>query len=89
MLKYINESTEYLKSKGFENPEVGIILGTGLGQLKDEIEIIVEASYNHIPNFPTATVEFHKGKLIYGNLAGKKVVVMQGRFHVYEGYSLQ
>ncbi|NNF85115.1 MAG: purine-nucleoside phosphorylase [Winogradskyella sp.] len=89
MLKYINESTEYLKSKGFENPDVGIILGTGLGQLKDEIEIIVEASYNHIPNFPTATVEFHKGKLIYGNLAGKKVVVMQGRFHVYEGYSLQ
>lgn len=89
MLKYINESTEYLISKGFDNPEVGIILGTGLGQLKDEIEIIVEASYNHIPNFPTATVEFHKGKLIYGNLAGKKVVVMQGRFHVYEGYSLQ
>ncbi|WP_179343647.1 purine-nucleoside phosphorylase [Winogradskyella ursingii] len=89
MIKFIEESTAYLKSKGFENPEVGIILGTGLGQLLDKVEIIAEASYNHIPNFPTATVEFHKGKLIYGNLGGKKVVIMQGRFHVYEGYSLQ
>ncbi|WP_142785169.1 purine-nucleoside phosphorylase [Changchengzhania lutea] len=89
MIKQITESTAYLQSKGFDDPEVGIILGTGLGQLIDAIEVLVEASYNHIPNFPTATVEFHKGKLIYGNLAGKKVVVMQGRFHVYEGYSLQ
>ncbi|WP_298900504.1 purine-nucleoside phosphorylase [uncultured Psychroserpens sp.] len=89
MIKYITESSDYLKSKGFDNPEIGIILGTGLGLLTDEIDIIQEVSYNHIPNFPTATVEFHKGKLIYGWLAGKKVVVMQGRFHVYEGYSLQ
>ena len=89
MIKFIQETTEYLQSKGFDNPEVGIILGTGLGQLTDEIEIIAEVSYNQIPNFPTATAEFHKGKLIYGNLAGKKVIVMQGRFHVYEGYSLQ
>ena len=89
MIKFITESTEYLQNKGFENPEVGIILGTGLGQLIDEIEVIAEASYNQIPNFPTATVEFHKGKLIYGLLEGKKVVIMQGRFHVYEGYSLQ
>ena len=89
MIKYITESTEYLQSKGFDKPEIGIILGTGLGQLINEIEIIAKASYNHIPNFPTATVEFHKGKLIFGKLAGKKVVVMQGRFHVYEGYSLQ
>ena len=89
MIKFIEESTAYLKRKGFDNPEVGIILGTGLGQLIEDIEIIAEASYNHIPNFPTATVEFHKGKLIYGNLAGKKVVVMQGRFHLYEGYTLQ
>lgn len=89
MIKYINETTDYLKSKGFDNPEIGIILGTGLGQLINEIDTIEEVSYNHIPNFPTATVEFHKGKLIYGNLAGKKVIVMQGRFHLYEGYSLQ
>ncbi|MFK7832022.1 MAG: purine-nucleoside phosphorylase [Winogradskyella sp.] len=89
MIKLIIESTEYLQNKGFDQPEVGIILGTGLGQLIDDVDILAEASYNHIPNFPTATVEFHKGKLIYGLLAGKKVVVMQGRFHVYEGYSLQ
>ncbi|WP_299434776.1 purine-nucleoside phosphorylase [uncultured Aquimarina sp.] len=89
MTKYIEETTEYLQEKGFDNPEIGIILGTGLGQLLDEIEILKEVSYNHIPNFPTATVEFHKGKLIYGKLEGKNVVVMQGRFHLYEGYSLQ
>ena len=89
MIKQINETTQYLQEKGFENPEIGIILGTGLGQLIDEIEILKEVSYNHIPNFPTATVEFHKGKLIYGSIEGKKVVVMQGRFHLYEGYTLQ
>ncbi|MBT8393350.1 MAG: purine-nucleoside phosphorylase [Flavobacteriaceae bacterium] len=89
MIKQIQKTTKYLQAKGFENPEIGIILGTGLGQLLDEIEITKEVSYNHIPNFPTATVEFHKGKLIYGNLEGKNVIVMQGRFHLYEGYSLQ
>ncbi|MDO6595392.1 purine-nucleoside phosphorylase [Oceanihabitans sp. 2_MG-2023] len=89
MIKYINETVEYLQEKGFEKPEIGIILGTGLGQLLKEINILKEVSYNHIPNFPTATVEFHKGKLIYGELEGKKVIVMQGRFHIYEGYSLQ
>lgn len=89
MLKEIQETTAYLKGHGFENPEIGIILGTGLGQLVDEIEVVAERSYNHIPFFPTATVEFHKGKLIYGMLEGKKVVVMQGRFHVYEGYTMQ
>lgn len=89
MIKYITETADYLIAKGFDQPEIGIILGTGLGQLVDEIDILHEVSYNHIPNFPTATVEFHKGKLIYGILQGKKVIVMQGRFHVYEGYSLQ
>ncbi|MBT8303932.1 MAG: purine-nucleoside phosphorylase [Bacteroidia bacterium] len=89
MIKYINSTTEYLQDKGFDNPEIGIILGTGLGQLVNEIDIKAEVSYNHIPNFPTATVEFHKGKLIYGTISGKKAIVMQGRFHLYEGYSLQ
>tara|TARA_R110002049_G_scaffold279949_1_gene459095 strand:+ start:60524 stop:61336 length:813 start_codon:yes stop_codon:yes gene_type:complete len=89
MIKYIEETVDYLQNKGFENPEIGIILGTGLGKFINEVEILHEASYNHIPNFPTATVEFHKGKLIYGILEGKKVVIMQGRFHLYEGYSLQ
>ena len=87
--KTITETTDYLKNKGFENPEIGIILGTGLGQLINDIEVLHEVSYNHIPNFPTATVEFHKGKLIYGIFEGKKVIVMQGRFHLYEGYTLQ
>jgi len=89
MIKHINNAVEYLQDKGFEKPEIGIILGTGLGQLINEIDIIKEVSYNQIPNFPTATVEFHKGKLIYGKLAGKNVVIMQGRFHLYEGYTLQ
>ena len=89
MLKQIQETANYLKSKGFDKPEVGIILGTGLNQIIQEIDINAEVSYNHIPSFPTATVEFHKGKLIYGHLEGKKVVVMQGRFHVYEGYTMQ
>ena len=89
MIQHINETTDYLKQRGFDKADVGIILGTGLGQLLDEIEVIKQVSYNQIPNFPTATVEFHKGKLIYGLLSGKKVIVMQGRFHVYEGYSLQ
>lgn len=88
MIKIIQETTEYLQKKGFENPEIGIILGTGLGQLLEKVNILKEVSYNHIPNFPTATVEFHTGKLIYGDLEGKKVIVMQGRFHLYEGYSL-
>lgn len=89
MIKEINETVDYLIQKGFDNPKIGIILGTGLGQLINDVEIIHEVSYNHIPNFPTATVEFHKGKLIFGLLEGKKVIVMQGRFHVYEGYSFQ
>ncbi|WP_298555497.1 purine-nucleoside phosphorylase [uncultured Algibacter sp.] len=89
MIKFIEETVDYLKDKGFDSPEIGIILGTGLGELINDVEITKEVSYNHIPNFPTATVEFHKGKLIYGTMAGKKVIIMQGRFHLYEGYSLQ
>ncbi|MFS4483743.1 purine-nucleoside phosphorylase [Hyunsoonleella sp. 2307UL5-6] len=89
MTKFIKETVDYLIDKGFQNPEIGIILGTGLGQLINDVEVIQEVSYNHIPNFPTATVEFHKGKLVFGTLVGKKVIVMQGRFHLYEGYTLQ
>jgi purine-nucleoside phosphorylase len=89
MEKYINETVEYLNQKGIKSAEIGIILGTGLGQLIDDLEIIESVSYNHIPNFPTATVEFHKGRLVYGTISGKTAIVMQGRFHLYEGYSLQ
>lgn len=80
------ESVAYLKNKGFDNPEIGIVLGTGLGKLVNSVEDPIEAHYNHIPFFPLATVEFHTGKLVYGTISGKKVVVMQGRFHLYEGY---
>ena len=84
--KQLDESVAYLESKGFDQPEIGIVLGTGLGKLVAEIENPLEAHYNNIPYFPLATVEFHSGKLIYGTIGGKKVVVMQGRFHLYEGY---
>ena len=82
----LEESTAYLKEKGFDNPEIGIVLGTGLGQLVKAIEDPITAHYNHIPYFPLATVEFHSGKLIYGTIEGKKTVIMEGRFHLYEGY---
>jgi purine-nucleoside phosphorylase len=85
----LNETIKFLIQKGFHLPEVGIILGTGLGQLVNHIKIESEVDYKDIPNFPLSTVEFHTGKLIYGTLENKKVVVMQGRFHLYEGYSLQ
>ena len=87
MISKVEDARDYLIDQGMDNPDIGIILGTGLGALTDEIEKIKSVAYGNIPNFPLATVEFHKGKLIYGTLAGKKVVAMSGRFHYYEGYS--
>jgi len=87
MKEQLNQTIEFLHSQGFNSPEVGIVLGTGLGQLLNEIDIQIEISYDEIPYFPTATVESHSGKLIFGILSGKTVVVMSGRFHLYEGYS--
>ncbi len=89
MLEAIHETTTHIKRKiaDFE-PEIGIILGTGLGGLVNEIEIIHQFAYSNIPNFPISTLEFHAGKLIFGILSGKKVVAMQGRLHYYEGYSM-
>ena len=84
----LQETKAYLIANGITNPEIGIVLGTGLGKLVNEIDIEKEIAYADIPNFPQATVEFHSGKLIYGTLSGKKVLVMAGRFHVYEGYNL-
>ena len=89
MLEKIKESAAYISSKTNVNPTIGIILGTGLGGLVKEINIIDTIPYEEIPNFPVSTVESHSGKLIFGELGGKKVVAMQGRFHYYEGYSLQ
>jgi purine-nucleoside phosphorylase len=86
MLEKINETTEFLKSKGFINPDAGIILGTGLGGLTARMENCIEIDYKDIPNFPVSTVEGHAGKLIYGDFGKKKIVVMKGRFHFYEGY---
>jgi len=85
----VEEATAYLKSEGIHDSEVGIILGTGLGGLIDEIEIEKMVEYSTIPHFPVSTVETHAGKLIYGKLAGKTVLAMQGRFHYYEGYSMK
>ena len=86
--QHLKETVSFLKSKGVDAPEIGIVLGTGLGKIVSEIQIENEIAYADIPHFPKATVEFHSGKLIYGTLEGKKVLVMAGRFHVYEGYSL-
>jgi len=89
MFEMINEVVAFLKHKGITSPDTGIVLGTGLGKLVSEIEIEVEIDYANIPHFPVSTVESHKGRLIYGNLQGHNVLAMQGRFHIYEGYSLQ
>jgi len=89
MLERINETTEFLKSKGFINPDTGIILGTGLGGLTAKMENCIEIDYKEIPNFPVPTVEGHAGKLIYGDFGRKKIVAMKGRFHYYEGYALE
>lgn len=89
MIDKIKETYEYLRTKGFDKAEVGIILGTGLGKMVDEVEILASVEYSHIPHFPTATVEYHGGTLVYGKLEGKKVILLHGRFHLYEGYNLQ
>lgn len=89
MLEQIQEATRFIQSKTTIKPVVGLILGTGLGALADEVVIDATLPYESIPHFPLSTVEFHSGKLLLGTLAGKPVVVMQGRFHFYEGYSMQ
>ena len=88
ILKKLQETLHYIKNQGVDNAEVGIVLGTGLGAMVNEIEVIKEIPYGDIPHFPIATVEFHSGKLIYGKLAGKTVLCMNGRFHYYEGYNM-
>src|ERR1051326_6161092 len=88
-LEQIKATSEFIKKKISFTPEIGIILGTGLGGLVKEIEIAHTISYEKIPNMPVSTVEGYSGKLIFGNLGGKKVVAMQGRFHFYEGYTMQ
>jgi len=89
MLDQIKKTTAFIQSKIALIPEIGIILGSGLGNLVNEIEIEYILPYETIPHFPLSTVEGHSGKLIFGKLSGKNVVAMQGRFHYYEGYDLK
>ncbi len=89
MLEKIKQTVDFLKTKTNTSPKFGIILGTGLGNLAQEIEVEISIPYPEIPNFPQSTVEGHGGNLIFGKLNGIDVVALQGRFHYYEGYSLQ
>jgi len=88
-LKQYKETIDFIKSKVNFEAKYGIILGTGLSEMVDHIEIEYSLDYSDIPNFPISTVETHSGKLIFGKLAGKNIVAMQGRFHFYEGYTMQ
>ncbi len=89
LLEQIEESALFLAAENIAAPTIGIVLGTGLGSLIDKIKIEKSIPYSEIPHFPVATVEFHKGQLIYGTIHDKKVLAMQGRYHYYEGYSMQ
>lgn len=89
MLERIQKTADFIKSKVDKIPAVAIILGTGLGELVNEISDKFEIPYSDIPNFPVSTVEGHQGKLIFGTLGGKRILAMQGRFHYYEGYNMK
>ncbi|MCK9279467.1 MAG: purine-nucleoside phosphorylase [Melioribacteraceae bacterium] len=89
LLKFVNETLEVIRKKTKNDYEIGIVLGTGLGGLVNEIEIEHQFDYEELPHFPLSTVESHRGKLIFGKISGKNVVAMQGRFHYYEGYTMQ
>lgn len=85
----IQETKQYIQSKYATTPTIGVVLGSGLGDLASKITVECELSYKDIPNFPVSTVEGHAGKLIFGQLGGKATVLMSGRFHYYEGYDMQ
>lgn len=89
MITRIQETADFIRSKNINAPQIAVILGTGLHNLASKMDVEIELDYANIPHFPISTVEFHKGKLIYGNLGGKKVLIMQGRFHYYEGYTMK
>lgn len=89
MLEKIKQTAEFIKSRIKDTPDFAIVLGSGLGKLQDEVEAIDVLEYPEIPNFPQTTVAGHGGKLIFGMLEGKKVLMMSGRFHYYEGHSIE
>ena len=89
MWELVQETVNYIKSKTNFTPEYGVILGSGLGSFTEDIAVEFTLPYNEIPNFPVSTVQGHKGALVFGTIGNKKVLAMQGRFHYYEGYSMQ
>lgn len=89
MLEAVKETAHYIQEKTNAKPTYGIILGTGLGALIDEVEVTHTLPYSEIPHFPQSTVQSHQGQLVFGKLGDKEIVAMQGRFHYYEGYSMQ
>ena len=89
LVEKINETCDFLRQKGMTAPEFGLILGSGLGELAEEVENAVVLDYADIPNWGRSTVVGHAGKLVYGDLAGRKVLALQGRFHFYEGNPLE
>jgi len=89
LMKHLNETVAYIRAKVKTDAEIGIVLGSGLGNLTDDIEIEYSLPYGEIPHFPVSTVKGHIGKLLFGKMGGKAVIVMGGRFHFYEGYSAQ
>ena len=84
----VEQTVEYLNNRKTINPKIAIVLGSGLGGLTEKVEIVDEIPYKEIPNFPVSTVEGHKGTMIFGRLNGVEVLVFNGRFHYYEGYSM-
>ena len=89
MWEQVQETVSFIKEKTNFTPEYGVILGSGLGNFTEDIQIEFSLPYSEIPNFPVSTVEGHKGALVFGTIGDKKVVAMQGRFHFYEGYSMK
>ncbi len=89
MYEKIKETAHYIQERSDTNPEYGVILGTGLGALVNEVKVEKTFNYSELPHFPVSTVQSHQGQLVMGELGGKQIVALQGRFHYYEGYSMQ
>ena len=89
MWNKVQETVKFLQEKGITKPDYGIILGTGLGNLVEKIDIEITIPYEQIPNFPVSTVAGHSGELIFGLMGTKKVIAMRGRFHYYEGWTME
>ena len=89
MMAKIEETADFLKARGIERPHIGMIAGTGLGSITERMAVDFRIAYEEIPNFPKSTIEGHKGRLVFGKLADKPMMAMEGRFHAYEGYSME